>query len=777
MSRILTADDDEVSRRALSQTYRELAEQANSIILRMTPEGQVTSFNKFAEAFFGRTEKEMLGRNVVGTIVPHTESSGRDLARMIRDIAIHPERYVRNENENVRRNGERVWIAWSNKPILDESGKVTEILCVGNDLTERRQAEEALLRSERNYREIFNAANDAIFIHDARTWTVLDVNDTMLRMYEFTREEALRLTPNDSSLGRSPYSATEALQWIAKAVAEGPQMFEWQARKKSGALFWVEVSLKVAEISGQRRVLALVRDITERKRAEEALRWRTAFFEALVDSSLDGILVVDSDGKKILQNRRVVELWKIPPDIAQDRDDAKQVQFVAARTKNPQQFAEKVAYLYAHTNEVSHGEIELIDGMALDRYSSPVRDKNGTYYGRIWTFRDISERRHLEAQLRQAQKMEAVGQLAGGVAHDFNNILTATMMQLGLLRGTVRDSKTRESLKELESHARRAADLTRQLLMFSRKSALEIKPTDLNRVVDEMLKMLRRLLGEQVSVEFRGAPALPMVEADRGMMQQVIMNLSVNARDAMPHGGQLTISTAPAEFTPRSPGTNGDRRLGCFVRLSVADTGCGMDEATRKRIFEPFFTTKELGKGTGLGLATVYGIVQQHRGWIEVKSEPGNGSTFEVFLPTAARAGSSDPVQTTSAAPSGQETILLVEDESMVRRVTARALQILGYRVIEATDGQMATELWSRHADTIQLLLTDMIMPQGLSGMELAQRFQKEKPNLRVIIASGYSAEISGRGVPSRPGILYLAKPFEMLNLATAVRTSLDQHH
>jgi signal transduction histidine kinase/ActR/RegA family two-component response regulator len=516
-------------------------------------------------------------------------------------------------------------------------------------------------------------------------------------------------------------------------------------------------------------------DIPERKSPGDSLCWRPALFEALLDSSLDGILVVDSDGKKILQNRRMSELWQIPLDIFQDSNDAKQVQFAAAKTKNPRQFAEKVAYLYTHKNEVSREEIELIDGTVLDRYSSPVRNKNGTHYGRIWTFRDITDQRRLEAQFRQAQKMEAVGQLAGGVAHDFNNILTAILMHVGILRATLTDAETTESLMEVEVQAQRAADLTRQLLMFSRKSAIEVQPTDLNHVVEEMLKMFRRLLGEQINIEFRGAAGLPLVDADQGMMQQVIMNLSVNGRDAMPDGGQLTISTALVEFNDHSASSHSDRRPGRFVRLSVADTGCGMDEATRKRIFEPFFTTKELGKGTGLGLATVYGIVRQHSGWIELASDRGKGSTFDVFLPATEKDYSNASSDTMMTPRGGTETILLVEDESMVRLATAQALQMLGYRVLEAGDSEMAVELWSHCADTIQLLLTDIVLPRGASGLELAERFQKQRPKLKVILISGYSEKISSGSISSKPGTLYLPKPFKTFDLASAIRNFLDE--
>ena len=614
---------------------------------------------------------------------------------------------------------------------------------------------------------------NAIAITD-RQGCLVWINPAFTALTGYTPEEVLGKKPDFLKSGVQDQNFYRHLwQTILAGQVWHSEMVN---RRKDGSLFTEECTITPVrdETGAIAHFIAVKQDITHRKQAEAALRWRTAFFEALVDSNLDGILVVDNNGKKILQNRRMNELLKIPPHISQDPDNAKQSQFIAAQTKHPQRYAEKVAYLYAHTNEVSRDEIELTDGMVLDRCSSPVRDQNGNYYGRIWTFHDITGRRQLEAQLRQAQKMEAIGQLAGGVAHDFNNILTAIMMNLCILRDTLTEPETAEALLELETEAQRAADLTRQLLMFSRKSAIEVKPTDLNRVVEEMLKMLQRLLGENVGVKFRSAAALPLVEADRSMMQQVIMNLSVNGRDAMPNGGQLTITTGLVEFNESSAHAHADRRPGGFVRLSVADTGCGMDEATRKHIFEPFFTTKEIGKGTGLGLATVYGIVQQHGGWIEVTSEPGKGSVFDVFLPITEKTNPGGTDETHLALRGGKETILLVEDEPTVRFVTARGLQMLGYRVIEATDGQMALELWSRHADTIQLLLTDMIMPHGISGLDLAEQLQGKKPDLKVIVASGYSAEINAHGMLSKPGILYLPKPFGMPELVAAIRACLD---
>jgi PAS domain S-box-containing protein len=397
---------------------------------------------------------------------------------------------------------------------------------------------------------------------------------------------------------------------------------------------------------------------------------------------------------------------------------------------------------------------------------------------------DVTERtlaedalRRSEAQLRQAQKLDAIGQLAGGVAHDFNNILAAMMMHVGLLQmNPSLDDDTRQALADIEVETNRASALTRQLLMFSRRSVLTVTPLDLNDVVANLLKMLTRLIGEHISLRFEPTSALPLVEADVGLIEQVLMNLVVNARDAMPGGGRLGITTSSVTFDARDMSESTDRRTGAFVRLQVSDTGCGMDAETRRHIFEPFFTTKEAGKGTGLGLATVHGIVAQHRGWVEVQTEPGAGSTFSVYLPVSVTGVTAD-VFVPQAEPlrGGTETILLVEDEPHVRRMVALTLAALGYHVLEARNGQDAVRQWQAQAAGVQLLLTDMVMPEGMTGLELADRLQQLHPELKVIISSGYSAEIVQAGVPNRPGVVYLPKPYDTTTLARAVRACLDR--
>ena len=391
---------------------------------------------------------------------------------------------------------------------------------------------------------------------------------------------------------------------------------------------------------------------------------------------------------------------------------------------------------------------------------------------------DITDRLSLEAQLRQSQKMESIGQLAAGVAHDFNNMLTVIQGHSGMMLSKANlPPGLLDCAQAIYFAAERAASLTRQLLMFSRKNVMQPKPLDLRAVVGNLSKMLKRVLGETITLEFNPLPELPLVQADIGMIEQVIMNLVVNARDAMPNGGTLTISAHPVEIRAAYVQTHPEARVGAFVCLRVSDTGCGMDAATLGRIFEPFFTTKEVGKGTGLGLATVYGIVKQHEGWIEVTSEVGKGSTFNVFLPA-----SSEPLKVASpesplVAPvrGGQETILVVEDEPVLRDMAQLILQDCGYRVLEAGSGAEALQVWERQAKAIDLVLTDMVMPGGMSGRELAARLFANHPPLKVIFTSGYNVEEAKTDFFRRSGGVFLQKPYTRADLVKAVREVLDK--
>jgi len=390
---------------------------------------------------------------------------------------------------------------------------------------------------------------------------------------------------------------------------------------------------------------------------------------------------------------------------------------------------------------------------------------------------DISERLTLEAQFRQSQKMESVGQLAAGVAHDFNNMLTVIQGHAGILLSR-RDStaEVKASAQAISFASERSAALTRQLLVFSRKSVLQPKSLDVADVVSTMSKMLARLLGETIHLELERLPDTPAVYGDAGMLEQVIMNLGVNARDAMPQGGTVKISTYPASINEEYVRTRAEAREGQFVCLRVTDTGCGMDAATKARIFEPFFTTKEVGKGTGLGLATVYGIVKQHNGWIDVESELGKGTSFYILLPATqeqAEKQAGDAAATLQPR-GGSETILVVEDEEVLREMATSILRDSGYQVLSAGCGPDALALWNEKHGAVDLLLTDLVMPEGISGIELARRMQEAKPSLKVIFASGYGLEDFDSGFALNANSAFIQKPYTHGSLMRTVRDSLD---
>jgi len=416
----------------------------------------------------------------------------------------------------------------------------------------------------------------------------------------------------------------------------------------------------------------------------------------------------------------------------------------------------------------------------LETHAVPFRDERGAITGLLGVTRDVTERARLEEQLRQSQKIEAIGQLAGGIAHDFNNILSAMTMRLELLEDRADiDEDTRETAFDLKGDVARAANLTRQLLMFGRRSLLQVRPLNLNDVVANFLKLLGRLIGEHIHIHFHGPSMLPAVDADAGMLEQVLMNLSLNARDAMPGGGNLTLSTDVVDVADQDVPAAPARRSGRFVTLSVSDSGTGMTDDTKARLFEPFFTTKQAGRGTGLGLATTYGIVRQHGGWIEVESRVGEGSRFTVFLP-ASRARSAD--STTAAAPNGRpapnrgsgETILVVEDEPEVRHMLTEFLSRQGYRVLDASNGPQALEIWATEGAGIALVLTDMVMPGGVTGLELVGRLRADRPDIKIIITSGYTQELVPAAQLSEQGLEFLQKPWKPSALAATIREMLS---
>ena len=509
----------------------------------------------------------------------------------------------------------------------------------------------------------------------------------------------------------------------------------------------------------------------DRKKTEENLRWQTAFFKAQVDSAFDGILVVDPTGKKILQNQRLNDLFKIPPSVANDRDDTPQLDFVTGMMKDPRLFIEKVNYLASHPQEVSRDQIELVDGSIFERYSYPVRDKALNYYGRIWTFRDITERRRLEEQFRQSQKMEAIGKLTGGIAHDFNNLLAVIIGNLDLLERQISDNEAAvKRVNTARNASLRGASLTRRLLAFARQESLHPTALDLNTIIQAVLALAAPALGPAIQIITQLDPMIPHVFADVSGLENALLNLFVNARDAMEKGGKLTITSelrtlVAGEFL----GKANDLNPGCYAFVTVSDTGHGMTREVSQKVFEPFFTTKS--HGTGLGLAMVYGFFKQSGGTVYIYSEPGSGTTLSFFLPIAEGTAKtpSAPALETHVPDVATGTILIVDDEIDVLEVASACLSELGYTVLTATNGSNAIQVLEER-DDIDVLLTDILMPGGMNGVELAHRAIAIHSTIRVIYCSGFPADaLRERNLSLAEGLL-LRKPYQRSELTAIVR-------
>ena len=521
------------------------------------------------------------------------------------------------------------------------------------------------------------------------------------------------------------------------------------------------------------RALDLNRARAEQARAQEQLRQSEARYRTLVDGVRDVIFALAPDGTIASLNPAFETITGFPRDEWLGRPFEQLVH------------SDDLPLALELLSGVARGEPRPVNQFRIrtrkgdyrmGEFAATPQYREGQLASILGIGRDVTERLSLEQQLRQAQKMEAVGRLAGGVAHDFNNILTAITGYADLLLedlGTT--DRRRDDIAEIRKATERTAVLTRQLLAFSRQQVMQVRVLDLNDVVADTQNMLGRLLGEDIALVTRLDPALGAVKADPGQLEQVIMNLAVNARDAMPGGGKLTIETANAELDDTYVREHFPARPGSYVMLAVSDTGTGMSDEVQSHLFEPFFTTKEKGKGTGLGLATVYGIVKQSGGYIWVYTEPGHGTTFKIYLPRVAGA----PAQRASgpkASPvgAGTETVLLAEDEAAVRAVARHALERQGYTVLEASSGEAALDLAERHSGRIHLLLTDVIMP-GMNGRALALRLSELRPDLRVVYMSGYTEEAITRHGVLEPGLTYVQKPFTPEGLARKVREVLDR--
>jgi PAS domain S-box-containing protein len=636
---------------------------------------------------------------------------------------------------------------------------------------ERLQSREQLRESEQRFRDLFENSPDAIFVEDL-DGTVQDVNFAACVLHGTTREQ---LIGKNALNDLTPPARREAARSDFQKLATGKLSWaEGESLTADGRSIPVEVRAGRIEYGGQPALLLHVRDITERRAAETALHSSETLFRSVWENSVDGMRLTDENGAIVAVNDAYCKLVGLEATEL----EGKPFTVVYAASEDREASLRRLCEHFAARGPQRKRQQEhtLHDGrtVALEISDSFI-EVRGRPLLMLSLFRDITNQKRLEEQLRQSQKMEAIGQLAGGVAHDFNNILTVIHGHASLLTASSLDETAARSAQQIAQAAERAAALTRQLLTFSRRQLIQPQRLDMNKIVGKMTDMLGRILGEDVTLQLNYSTAPATVEADAGMMEQVLLNLAVNARDAMPRGGQLSLRIAVVDVDEDHVRRHPEARAGRFVCVSHADTGAGIPLEDLPRIFEPFFTTKEVGKGTGLGLATVYGIVKQHQGWVEVASAVGKGSTFRIYIPYAGEEKVSAEKPTTNIViRGGTETILLVEDEKPVRELVARVLEKYGYKVLQAGAGAEAIEVWRPHKDEIHLLLTDLIMPGNMNGRELAEAMWLERPDLKVIFTSGYSADVVGKDFKIESDVNFLQKPYHPQALALAVRRCLD---
>jgi two-component system, cell cycle sensor histidine kinase and response regulator CckA len=1001
---------------------RILIEQSSDGIVVLDQNGRVYEANKQFAHMLGYSPEEVSRLHVWDWDTQWSRDQLLDMIRSVDESGAHL------ETRHRRKDGGLIDVEISSNGAVYGGQKL--VFCVCRDISQRKRIEEKLREDQfflKRSQEIGRIGSYILQIPrdepESQTWTSSEIMDDIFgidKNYPRTGENWLKLIVQRDKVSK----------YFSDMVFTECRRFEMEyqiKRPRDGKMRWIYGvgDLEFDATGKPLRMIGAVQDITERKESEEVLRQKTALLEAQLNSSIEGILVVDAQGKKVLQNQRAIDLWKIPKHIVDDINDQMQIDHVMHMTKNPGQFVDKIVYLYNHPDETSRDEVELTDGTVLDRYSAPVLGKDGKCYGRIWTFRDITNRKRveealresetifsrfmeyspiyvffkdenirtirlsknyetmlgkpltellgktmdeifpselaksiiaddmkilkegneitveeefngrfyttikfpihidgkprylagytidntahkqaeealkerekefrrlsqefhglldaipdslmlldknrtvlwankgaakgigktldeivgqhcfalwygltspcdpcpvarsfaegipvnvtvtrpdnrvwdlrtvplideegrtvsvievkrditehnkLEEQLRQAQKIEAVGQLAGGVAHDFNNILSAIMGYGHLMLMKMQENDPlRANVKEILDASQRAAVLTQSLLAFSRKQVVNLARIDLNTLVQRFEKFMLRLLREDIELKIICAKQLLNVMVDSAQIEQVLMNLVMNAKDAMPDGGQLTIETRLATLDEEFMESYSQGRAGEYALLLVTDTGVGMNENTKEKAFEPFFTTKEVGRGTGLGLAMVYGIVKKHNGYIFVYSEIGHGTTFKIYLPLAEAtpAEARKKEQVSAPAQGGTETVLVVEDDPIVRKLTTTVLKQFGYTVLEAIDGEDAIFQYVEYKDQINLVILDAIMPKK-NGWQVYEEIRTITPGVRVLFMSGYSEDIFSANNITEKGLVYLLKPASPTELLKKVREVLD---
>jgi len=717
--------------------------------------------NEAFETISGYRRDELLGRTSAEVGIYYEP---RDLEESRRRI-VDEGRYRNVEIRFRKKTGETVVGLVSAETIKIEGSLCAIAAAV--DVTAERRTQEALRESEELYRQLFEVESDALVLVDQKSGQLLAANPAATRLYGYSREEFL--SKNRVDLSAEPADTIRATTAMQSFIP-----LRWH-KKKDGTVFPVEISGCYFELKGRPVFVSAIRDITRRRSMETALLKSEEKFHKAFQSNPAAITIADLATRTYIDvNGAFEELTGYRPDEVIGRrwdelslwaDPAKRDEIVRKLVQEGRllhcefQFRKKDGSIGAG---LLSAELIEIDGIPCA----------------ITATTDMTERLRLESKLRQVQKLESLGRLAGGVAHDFNNLLTIILGYSDMiLHSSDPSAIVHAQAQEIKKAGTRAAGLTGQLLAFSRKQVIQPRPLNINTIVGDAGRMLQRLIGEDIRLTISLDPQLGQIMADLDQMHQVIMNLVVNARDAMPNGGELSITTSNVDVRKNAISSHPGAAEGRYVMLAVSDEGVGMSEETLQKIFEPFFTTKERSGGTGLGLSTVYGIVCQGGGWIDVSSAPDKGAQFRIYLPRIDPCGDPERPQIAVAAQpkpmQGNETVLVVEDQPEVRQYAATILKSYGYRVLTATDAKEASEIARNYGEDIHLLLTDVVLP-GMNGKELADSIREARPKLKIVFMSGYPADMIARRGVLEQDVAYLAKPFSPDSLAGKVRELLS---
>ncbi len=752
------------------QLFIAAVESSNDAIVTKNLDGVITGWNAAAEHLFGYTVEEVIGKSI-DIIVP-AELRG-DVSLILAKIKTG-EKVEHHETVRVTKGGCRIDVSVSVSPVKSQSGAIIGAAKVVRDISARKQAQVALGESEQMARGIIDTALDA-FMQLDEVGTVLDWSPKAEAMFDWSRDEIVGRNIRDFVIPPENRAANAGrLAAFLEGVRQGTpgRRYEAPSLRRDGKQIDTEVSITALRRGDRYIINGFIRDITDRVQAERDRDRNSEFLDRIIENITAAILVKDArDSRYVLINKSAERLWGMPRGqvIGKTAREIFPPTTADVIEENDRQLLKSKSNFFVgdHTLLSPDNATRLVTSNRLAIY-----DQKGEVQYILGVVEDVTERRAVENQLRQAQKMETIGQMTGGIAHDFNNMLTVITGTIDFLAEGLQDKPELAAIAKLISEAAdRGAELTGQLLAFARKQPLQPRQIDVNALMVESEKLLRRALGEQVEIEVvleeKAWPAL----VDPSQLTTALLNLAVNARDAMANGGKLTLETGNAVLDRAYVENNRDAQPGSYVMIAVSDTGAGIPEAIRDQVFEPFFTTKEVGRGTGLGLSMVYGFIKQSNGHIKLYSEVGHGTTFKLYLPRAAAAEAMDELPEHALA-GGFETILVVEDDPLVRGSVTLQLQSLGYRTLTAASAAEALAVVDAGAP-FELLFTDVIMPGGMNGRQLAEEIAKRGSPLKVLFTSGYTENAIIHHGRLDPGVHLLAKPYRKSELAAMVRRAI----